>query len=143
MLIDPRTFRRLCRARRLLTSEEGQALSVRDVARQVGISRFHFIRLFAALFGATPHQLRKRARFARAQRLLARGQSVTEVCMELGLNSPGSFSSAFKQHVGESPAFYQRRARAHVQAEPGCLGLMAFLPETAFAISEKRPEPGA
>jgi AraC-like DNA-binding protein len=137
MLIDPHTFRRLCRAHALLTASDAPPRAVRDVARQVGISPFHFIRLFAALFGATPHQLRKQVRLERAQALLACGQPVTQVCMELGLSSLGSFSSAFKDQVGESPVLYQRRARALVQVPdalvrplevPGCLSLLAHLP---------------
>ena len=137
MLIDPHTFRRLCRAHALVSAADAPPQAVRDVARQAGISPFHFIRLFAALFGETPHQLRKRIRLERAQELLVRGQPVTQVCMELGLSSIGSFSSAFKEHVGESPLLYQRRTRAFVQvpagltrppATPGCLSLMAFLP---------------
>jgi AraC-like DNA-binding protein len=161
MVIDPHTFRRLCRAHALLTAvgadgraqpADAPARTVRDVARQVGISPFHFIRLFAALFGATPHQLRKRIRIERAQQLLAGGQQVTEVCMELGLSSIGSFSSAFKAQVGESPLLYQQRARALVQVPaalarppeaPGCLSLMAWLPPSVFAISEKPPPPAA
>ena len=137
MLIDPQTFRSLCRAHALLTAPDAPPRAVRDVARQVGISPFHFIRLFTALFGTTPHQLRKRIRLERAQELLARGQPVTQVCMELGLSSMGSFSSAFKEHFGESPLLFQRRTRAFVQvpaeltrppATRGCLSLMAFLP---------------
>jgi len=137
MLIAPQTFRRLCRAHALLSAGDAPPRAVRDVARQVGISPFHFIRLFAALFGATPHQLRKRVRLERAQELLACGRPVTRVCMELGLSSVGSFSSAFKDQVGESPLLYQRRTRTLVQVPDGlvrpaqacgCLSLMAHLP---------------
>jgi transcriptional regulator GlxA family with amidase domain len=41
-------------------------LSIADIARQVDVSPFHFIRQFEALFGATPHQFRIRSRLEHA-----------------------------------------------------------------------------
>ncbi len=144
MLIDPLTHRRLCRARALLATGDGPPRSVRQIAREVGISPFHFIRLFAAVFGITPHQLRKRERLARARQLLAEGRAVTDVCLDLGFSSLGSFSSAFKARLGESPASYRQRAlTARGAAEldpPGCLSLLARLPASSSAIFEKRAE---
>jgi AraC-like DNA-binding protein len=141
MLLRPATFRRLCRARELLGEPQEHAPSIEDVARQVEISPFHFIRQFEAVFGVTPHQFRVRARLERAKRLLALGHhSVTEVCMEVGFSSLGSFSALFRRRVGASPSAYQRRLRPLVQVPgtlpaaliPGCLGLMAHLPPEAF-----------
>ena len=105
------------------------------------ISPFHFIRQFDAVFGATPHQLRTRARLDRAKHLLAVDQlSVTEACMEIGFSSVGSFSDLFTRRVGTSPSAYRKQARAMAQVpetltrslSPGCLTLMAMLPATAF-----------
>ncbi|HEY7189115.1 MAG TPA: helix-turn-helix domain-containing protein [Vicinamibacterales bacterium] len=71
-----------------------------------------------------------------------RGQhSVTDVCMELGFSSLGSFSAMFTARVGETPSAYRRRVRAIVQVPdlllspvvPGCLSLMAHLPLAAFS----------
>jgi AraC-like DNA-binding protein len=140
MLVSPDVFKRLCWARELLCREAERAPSVRDVASQVEISLFHFIRQFEAVFGETPHQLRIRTRIERAKRLLAVGElSVTEVCLELGFSSLGSFSDSFARRVGESPSAYQRRLRSVAQTqaerasvtEPGCLSLMAMLPASA------------
>jgi AraC-like DNA-binding protein len=146
MRIDPETHRRLCRAHALLAAADAPPRGVRQVAREVGISSFHFIRLFAAVFGVTPHQLRRRARLARARQLLADGQAVTAVCLEVGFSSLGSFSSAFKARMGESPARYRQRALATrgtadlAPDAPGCLSLLAMLPAWSSAIFEKRPE---
>lgn len=144
MLIDPLIHRRLCRARALLAAADGPPRSVRQIAHEVGISRFHFIRLFAAVFGITPHQLRKRERLARAKQLLAEGRAVTDVCLDLGFSSLGSFSSAFKARLGESPAAYRQRALVARGTEelnsPGCLSLLARLPASSSAIFEKRPD---
>ena len=105
------------------------------------MSPFHFIRRFEALFGVTPHQFRIQSRLDEAKLLLAKGQhSVTEVCMEVGFSSLGSFSDLFTRRTGTAPSVYQRRARVVVQVPgilpaelfPGCLSLMARLPASAF-----------
>ncbi|HWZ99784.1 MAG TPA: AraC family transcriptional regulator [Candidatus Dormibacteraeota bacterium] len=94
--LDESTFERLCRARRMLVELEAEPRTIREIAREAGISPFHFIRQFEALFGITPHQARIRARLERAKLLLAYGeQSVTEICLEVGMSSLGSFSDLF------------------------------------------------
>ncbi len=135
------SFGRLCRARELLGEVREQPLSIKDVAREIRMSPFHFIRQFDALFGLTPHQFRIQSRLDQAKELLALGQrSVTDVCMEVGMSSLGSFSDLFARRVGETPSAYQRRARVMVQVPgtlprdlfPGCLSLMGSLPLSAF-----------
>ncbi len=141
MLVRPEAFRRLCQAREALTGDSEAAPSIETVARSAGMSPFHFIRQFDALFGRTPHQLRIQSRLDRARRLLAAGGlSVTDVCMEVGFSSLGSFSDLFARRVGEPPSSFRRRARSMVQVPgglprelfPGCLALMSRLPPSAF-----------
>ncbi|HTR03933.1 MAG TPA: AraC family transcriptional regulator [Thermoanaerobaculia bacterium] len=141
MVIRPEVFRRLCRARRALTEIPEETPSVAEVAREARISLFHFIRQFDAVFGSTPHQLRIEARLDRAKRLLAAGElSVTDVCMEVGFSSLGSFSELFTRRIGQSPSAFRRKARAMVSVPgrlpaelfPGCLALMSRLPPSAF-----------
>jgi AraC-like DNA-binding protein len=137
MLIQPDAFGRLCRARDRLY-ELDQALSICSLAEQLGLSQFQLIRQFQALFGATPHQLRIAVRIERAKQLLLRGGSVTEVCMDLGFSSLGSFSSSFTRRVGESPSTYRQRARRSIQVPKmlvpahGCFGMLAYLPRETF-----------
>lgn len=132
MLIGPNTLRRLVRARALLTSGAWDARTVREVAEEVGLSPFHFIRRFAAVYGATPHQVRTRARLERAKELLASGAPVTEVCMAVGFSSVGSFSSLFTRRLGACPTRYRRRAQVPASAAqvliPGCFGMLTALP---------------
>jgi AraC-like DNA-binding protein len=141
MLLSCDALKNLCRARDLLSEVRESKLSIEDVARQVAISPYHFIRQFAAVFGVTPHQYRIRRRLELAKHLLAAGHhSVTDVCMEVGFSSLGSFSAQFAQRVGVPPSSYQRRLRAMVQVPgrlpwelvPGCLTLMGRLPPDAF-----------
>jgi AraC-like DNA-binding protein len=140
MALAPITFARLCEARQMLI--DGQDHLLPEIARNAGISRFHFIRQFEALFGATPHQFRIESRLDQARVLLAKGElTVTEVCMEVGMSSLGSFSSQFVRRVGVTPSEYQRKARVMVRVPgvlphalfPGCLSMMAHLPASAFS----------
>jgi AraC-like DNA-binding protein len=146
MLTD-NAFVRLCRARDMLREVHDHPLTIDDVAREAAMSPFHFIRQFSALFGDTPHQFRIQARLDRAKHLLALGEySVTDVCMEVGFSSLGSFSDLFARRVGTPPSAYRRRVRSMVAVPgsvpreliPGCLTLMG----AAFATLEKR-RPGA
>jgi AraC-like DNA-binding protein len=141
MLLRHEGFRRLCRARDLLREVREPSPSIADLAREVHISPFHFIRQFEAVFGVTPHQFRIQTRLDAAKHLLAAGHlSVTDVCMEVGFSSLGSFSALFTQRIGETPSAYRRRVRAMVQVpgnvpadlRPGCLALLGRLPPSAF-----------
>jgi len=125
-----------------------EPLSIRDVAREAAISPFHFIRRFQAVFGETPHQFRIQARLERAKHLLALSDySVTDVCMEVGFESLGSFSDLFARRVGVAPSVYRRQIRSIVSVPemlpralyPGCLTLMG----AAFAIFEKQQRAAA
>jgi AraC-like DNA-binding protein len=87
-----------------------------------------------------------RERLEKAKLLLAAGeQSVTEVCMEVGMSSVGSFSDWFQGEVGAAPSEYKRRARAMIVVPgmlpeplfPGCLSLMGRLPANAFRNFEE------
>jgi AraC-like DNA-binding protein len=104
-MLSHTAFVSLCRARDLLGEDCDRPLSIRDVARRAGVSPFHFIRQFQALFGETPHQFRIRARLNRAKQLLATSDySVTDVCMEVGFSSLGSFSDLFARRIGAPPS---------------------------------------
>ena len=111
-LLHDDTFRRLCRARDLLAAEYQSHILLDRAASEACLSPFHFHRLFRAAFGETPHDFVTRMRMDRARQLLAAGEmTVTEVCMEVGYSSLGSFSSKFQVSVGSAPTEYQRRFR--------------------------------
>jgi len=141
MLLRHEGFRRLCQARDRLREPREPSPKIEQLAREVRISPFHFIRQFEAVFGVTPHQFRIGARIDRAKQLLAAGEhSVTDACMEVGFSSLGSFSLLFARRVGEAPSAYRRRIRTLVSVPdrgfshltPGCLSLMAARPASAF-----------
>ncbi len=137
-MIRPELLSRLCSARDLLRDWEDHPLSIAAVARASGLSRFHFIRLFKAIFGETPHQYRSRAQIEKAKHLLIlTDMSITDVCMVVGFSSLGSFGVLFSRRVGMAPSEFQRRYRSPSLLErqlpasliPGCLSLMAGISE--------------
>jgi len=97
-------FRRVLRGRDFLLSSLAEPVSLTEAARAACLSRFHFLRAFRHAFGQTPHQFLTTQRLERARQLLSRGdRSVTDVCLESGFQSLGSFSALFRRHFGVSP----------------------------------------
>jgi transcriptional regulator GlxA family with amidase domain len=121
--------RRLLRARDTMDRCYADALDVEWLARSVALSRAHFIRSFRAAFGETPHRYLQRRRIERAMALLREtDRPVTEVALEVGFQSLGTFSRTFHEVVGESPRAYRRRAAASVV--PSCIAMQWDRPST-------------
>jgi AraC-like DNA-binding protein len=111
-LFDPATFARLCRARDYLAASYRQRVTLTDAARCACLSPFHFNRVFAQVFGETPHEFLTRIRIDEAKKLLLLdSRSVTDVCFDVGYGSLGSFSTRFRSLTGLSPAAFRREAR--------------------------------
>ncbi len=143
--------RRLLRARDAMDRTYAQPLDVPSLARMVHQSEAHFIRSFRATFGETPHRYLQRRRIERAMFLLWESdRRITDICMEVGFTSLGTFSRTFREIVGQSPSAY--RARGHPITAPTCfamsqdLGFMRWLTVCApghpeHAILLERPAP--
>jgi len=107
-----------------------QPLDIRTLARIAQISEAHFIRRFRATFGETPHRYLQRRRVERSMFLLREtDRSVTEICLDVGFTSLGSFSRTFREIVGRSPTDYRRHA--HRQPGPTCFW-MAWARPSSF-----------
>jgi transcriptional regulator GlxA family with amidase domain len=106
------------------------------------LSKYHFLRLFKSTYGVTPVEYVSRRRIERAQDLLrATNLTVTEVCMAVGFSSLGSFSSRFRELVGQTPSEFQQRYAGGPPHIPGCFVFMWGLAEngtSSSAIAEKR-----
>jgi AraC-like DNA-binding protein len=136
----------LRRARDLMDRDFAEPLDLAAVASAAGVSKYHFLRSFAAEYGPTPAQYLCERRIERAQDLLrATNLTVTEICHLVGFTSLGSFSSRFSALVGQSPSAYQRRyAAAGVPRIPGCFVFMHGLSDRKPAGRTATPEkPGA
>jgi AraC-like DNA-binding protein len=112
----------LRRARDLIDREYARPLDVAALARAALMSTAHFSRQFRATYGETPYAYLMTRRIERAKALLRRGDlSVTEVCLEVGCTSLGSFSARFTELVGETPTAYRARDHAGLASVPGCV----------------------
>jgi transcriptional regulator GlxA family with amidase domain len=112
--------RRMLRARDAMDRAYGEPLNVAALARMVHVSEAHFIRTFRATFGETPHRYLQRRRVERAMFLLRQtDRSVTEICLDVGFVSLGTFSRTFSEIVGEPPSQFRRRSAAPAAA-PTC-----------------------
>ncbi|MEI4273068.1 helix-turn-helix transcriptional regulator [Klenkia sp. LSe6-5] len=112
----------LRRARDHADRHYDQPLTLAQLAAVAALSPFHFQRLFTATYGVSPSAHLSRRRVERAQDYLrTTNLTVTEVCHLVGFASLGSFSSRFRELVGETPSAYQRRwAATGAPRIPGC-----------------------
>ena len=119
--------RRMLRARDAIDRAYAQPLDIASLAEVANVSSAHFIRTFRATFGETPHRYLQRRRVERAMFLLRESaRSVTDVCLDVGFASLGTFSRTFNEIVGTTPTDYRAR-RAPIDAP------------TCFAMSWMRP----
>jgi AraC-like DNA-binding protein len=100
--------RHLVRARDLADSRYAERLTVDDLARAAGLCRAHFSREFRRAFGETPHGYLLTRRLERAAALLrSTDRSVADICMTVGLDSVGSFTTSFTRMFGRPPTAYR------------------------------------
>src|SRR6267142_1571386 len=104
MVLHEDTLTRLLRARDEIHARYAEALPLEHLAKEAALSRFHFLRSFRAAFGETPHRYLTRVRIEAAKRLLLADAPVTDVCLEVGFQSLGSFSALFARMVGAPPS---------------------------------------
>lgn len=137
--------RHLLRAKDLADSRYFEPLGVDDMARAASLSRAHFSREFRRTFGESPHSYLLTRRMERAAALLrTTDRSVADICLSVGLQSIGSFTTAFKRIWGVSPTAYRERfppARDYALV-PACI-VRAFgrPPHSTFREdSDQRPQ---
>ena len=100
--------RHLLRAKDLADARYFEPLGVDDLARAAGLSRGHFSREFRRAFGESPHAYLLTRRLERAAALLrTTDRSVADVCLSVGLQSIGSFTTSFTRTFGVSPTTYR------------------------------------
>lgn len=106
-----------------------EPLSVDALAARAHLSPYHFIRRFQRAHFYTPRQYLIHKRLERAKELLANSElPVTEICLAVGFESLGSFSTLFHTVVGWSPSIYRARVweqrRNPYKFIPGCMCTM-------------------
>ena len=117
---DPR-LARICRA---LAGEPGATRSLADWGREAGASTRTLARLFVKETGLAFGAWRQQARLLAATAMLAAGEPITRIALDLGYESPSAFTAMFKRALGAPPSQYfggppPRNGRASDRARPG------------------------
>jgi len=129
--------RRMLRARDAMDRAYAQPLDIPALARLASVSEAHFIRTFRATFGETPHRYLQRRRVERAMFLLRETErSVTDICLDVGFSSLGTFSRTFHEIVHETPVGY--RLNATPLAVPTCFSMTWTRPSSFGEARTKR-----
>ena len=130
--------RRMLRARDAMDRTYALPLDISHLSQVAHVSEAHFIRTFKATFGETPHRYLQRRRVERAMFLLRESErNVTDVCLDVGFGSLGTFSRTFHEIVGMTPTEY--RDHGVVMAVPTCFSMTWTRPSS---FGEARPKNG-
>jgi AraC-like DNA-binding protein/imidazolonepropionase-like amidohydrolase len=97
------------RARDKIDADPSAPLTLRELAGEVGISRFQLLRAFAHELGLTPHAYIVQQRLALARRLIRAGESLAESAMAAGFCDQSHFTRSFVRQFGVTPARYAAR----------------------------------
>jgi AraC-like DNA-binding protein len=102
-------YERMHSAREFMRASLGQPLMLPEIAGVACMAPHHFLRTFKQAFRQTPHQFLTQLRLERARSLLRRTDTpVTDICMEVGFESLGSFSWLFRKRFGVSPSDFRQ-----------------------------------
>ncbi|MGP9537736.1 helix-turn-helix transcriptional regulator [Brachybacterium sp. AOP43-C2-M15] len=112
----------LRRVRDRMDREHDRPLDVEALAAGVHLSAGHLSRRFREEYGESPYAYLMTRRIERAMTLLRRtDRSVTEIGMDVGFSSSGTFSTRFKELVGVSPSAYRARGAEVLDSLPPCI----------------------
>ena len=107
-----RDRRRAVEAALWMDAHSHEPLDLEGTAKEVGLSSFHFLRLFANVLGVTPHQYVVRSRLRHAARLLADDtRSITDVAFDVGFGDLSNFVRTFHRAAGVSPRRFRQAAK--------------------------------
>lgn len=105
---SPRDRARAVSAAAWIEAHAAEPVMLDDVAREVGLGTFHFLRVFGSVFGVTPHQYLIGARLRRAAHLLATtSQPITDIAYDVGFNDLSNFVRTFRATAGRSPRAFR------------------------------------
>lgn len=135
-------MRRLLRAKDRMDAASHEAWPVARLASVAAVSEAHFSRAFKQAFGIPPHRYLLTRRIERAMALLRDTDlPITEIALQTGWESLGTFGRTFRDVTGENPGTVRARAqqaRRDLARVPPCFAAAAQRPGLTTAVSEKR-----
>lgn len=142
MTQSPLLLRRLLRAKDKMDGAPDQEWPVHRLAQVSAVSVAYFAREFKKAFGAPPHRYLLTRRIERATALLRDTDlSITEIALQTGWTSLGTFGRIFRDITGASPGELRAHERSvpHADAHiPECVMRGAQRPNLNIAVLEKR-----
>ena len=124
-------YKRIVQAKLFIDANYADKIDLENIADEAFFSKFHFMRLFRAIYGKTPHQYLISVRIEKAKQLFEANKTVSEVCYAVGFDSASTFSGLFKRLTGFTPSSYlqqQRQIKKRISEEP-----CSFVP-SCFAL---------
>ena len=100
-------YARVASAIEHLRTHRGNGTSLDDVARHVGLSPFHFQRMFQRWAGVSPKQFAQFLTLTEARRRLAVSQSVLATAFDVGLSAPSRLHDLFLRWERITPGSYR------------------------------------
>jgi AraC family transcriptional regulator len=109
----PSAIARVTRSVRAIERRPDGALGLGGLAREAGLSPYHFLRTFERLTGITPHQYVRRARLREAaSRLAVEREKVLDIAYDCGFGDVSNFNRAFRTEFGVNPLRWKAQQTA-------------------------------
>lgn len=87
-------------------------LTIEAIAKEAGMSKYHFIRVFRRTMGVTPHQYVLQWRLAKAREDIERADApIIKIASDLGFSDQSHFGRLFKRRYGVTPGHFARTRR--------------------------------
>jgi AraC-like DNA-binding protein len=97
---------------KLMSESPGAEMELDTIARESGLSRPHFYRLFRIQTGVTPHLYLNTLIMEQALEALVAGETpIADIGFDLGFSSQSGFTRFFAANVGMAPTDYRRAAK--------------------------------
>ncbi|NWF59025.1 MAG: helix-turn-helix transcriptional regulator [Fischerella sp.] len=89
-----------------------QDLTLAEIAAAVGMSMYHFSRLFKQSTGLSPHQYVMNCRIEKAKKLLVLSEeTINQICQQVGFQNQSHFTSVFRRLIGITPKVYREQVK--------------------------------
>ncbi|WP_338864774.1 AraC family transcriptional regulator [Myxococcus stipitatus] len=109
--VHAKSRRRAVEAALLLEEQADEPLTLEGLAAELDLSPFHFLRIFRAVLGVTPHQYLVQLRLRHAARLLATDTPIARIAFDVGFGDLSNFVRTFRRAAGVSPSAFRKASR--------------------------------
>ncbi|CCO23495.1 helix-turn-helix domain-containing protein [Maridesulfovibrio hydrothermalis] len=93
-------------AREYLTENLSGQISLDELSKIAGLSRYHLLRVFKRATGLPPHSYHLQQRIEHAKRLLRSGTPFAETALQSGFSDQSHFTNTFRKYTGATPTQY-------------------------------------